>query len=99
MQYPHNYNHPDNLYVRFKMLAAIYPGGFAAIGTNLGKKKGTLYGYMTPKKQKHLWPLLPKMLAAYPDVSRQWLYFGEGPMFIGLSTDYAHPHPDQTASI
>lgn len=43
----------------------------------------TFQGYLNEKRQDNLWPILPKILETFPRLSRQWLYFGEGPMFIG----------------
>lgn len=35
---------------------------------------------MCEQRQHNLWPLLPQILEAFPHLSRQWLYFGDGPM-------------------
>lgn len=37
-----------------------------------------LDSYLKESSQVHLYPLLPKLLHALPDVDRNWLYFGEG---------------------
>ena len=50
---------------------------------DIGKEYRTFKGYLSKERQNNLWPLLPEILAAYPKVSRHWLYFGEGPMLIG----------------
>ena len=49
----------------------------------LGMPQRTFQGYLNEKRQDNLWPLLPRILELYPRLSRQWLYFEEGPMFIG----------------
>lgn len=38
--------------------------------------------YLTEKSQVNLWPLLPLLLQNDKKLSRDWLYFGEGPMFM-----------------
>ncbi|MBO4312525.1 MAG: hypothetical protein J5828_05960, partial [Desulfovibrionaceae bacterium] len=35
---------------------------------------------MSPKAEYNLWRFLPKILELYPDISRDWLFFGEGEM-------------------
>ncbi len=37
--------------------------------------------YLTEARQDNLWPLLPKILEIFPELNRDWLYFGEGAMF------------------
>lgn len=49
----------------------------------------TFNGYLNEKRQDNLWPLLPKILELYPQLNRDWLYFGEGEMY---ATD-EHPRP------
>lgn len=40
----------------------------------------TFNGYLKESRQDNLWPLLPKILELFPQISRNWLYFGEGEM-------------------
>lgn len=40
----------------------------------------TFEGYFCEEREKNLWPILPDILKQYPQISREWLYFGEGPM-------------------
>lgn len=47
-----------------------------------GVKLPTFKGYFSDKRESNLWPLLPKILAANKRLSRQWLYFEEGPMLM-----------------
>lgn len=53
--------------------------------TDLAKKLGltqpTFNGYLNEKRQDNLWPLLPQILELYPQLNRDWLYFGEGEMY------------------
>lgn len=60
---------------------------------DIGKEYRTFKGYLCKGRQNNLWPLLPEILAAYPKVSRHWLYFGEGPMLIGLDVPDGKPVP------
>ena len=55
----------------------------SACAQELGITHKTFGGYLKPDGQHNLWQYLPTFLAWYPRLSRQWLYFGEGPMFIG----------------
>lgn len=55
----------------------------------------TFQGYLNEKRQDNLWPILPKILELFPRLSRQWLYFGEGPMFIGIDVPIEQPVPLQ----
>ena len=41
-------------------------------------KQTTFNGYFTGAKQDNLWPSLSKILAFYPSIAREWLFFGEG---------------------
>lgn len=49
-----------------------------ALGLNLSQSK--FNGYLKKSSQNNLWPLLPKILALYPTISRDWLFFDEGEM-------------------
>ena len=62
----------------------------------LGMPQRTFQGYLNEKRQDNLWPLLPRILELYPRLSRQWLYFEEGPMFIGQDVPLDQPVPLQT---
>lgn len=44
----------------------------------LGISFRMLDSYLKESSQVHLYPLLPKLLQALPDIDRDWLYFGEG---------------------
>lgn len=66
----------------------------ADLARALNMQVRTFQGYLNADRQDNLWPLLPKILEAFPRLSRQWLYFGEGPMTIGLGVPL-----DQTVSL
>ena len=62
----------------------------------LGMPQRTFQDYLNEKRQDNLWTVLPKILEMYPRLSRQWLYFEEGPMFIGQDVPLDQPVPLQT---
>ena len=70
-------------------------GGLPAFAEMIGVQYRTFHAYLSAKRQHNLWPLLPTMLEAFPRLSRQWLYFGEGPMLIGHGTPLDRPVPLQ----
>lgn len=70
-------------------------GGLPAFAEMIGVQYRTFIGYLSQRRQHNLWPLLPTMLEAFPRLSRQWLYFGEGPMLIGHGTPLDRPVPLQ----
>ena len=69
------------LYNRVKELAKKKEGTDSGLAEKLGMARQTFQGYLNEKRQHNLWPLLPLILNLYSDVSREWLYFGEGEMF------------------
>lgn len=68
------------LFQRVKILAKEKEGSVKALGERLGKAQSVFNAYLNEQRQNNLWPLLPLILELYPDVSREWLYFGEGEM-------------------
>ena len=71
------------LFQRIKKAAKSLPVSDSAMAAAIGMKQSTFSGYLNEKRQNNLWPLLPQILEAFPQISRHWLYFGEGPMLIG----------------
>lgn len=71
------------LFERVKQIAKIIGISDKDLAANLGLKQSTFSGYLNARRQDLLWPLLPKILELYPEISRQWLYFGEGPASFG----------------
>lgn len=69
-----------HLFERVKLIAKHFAGSDKALATQLGLKQPTFFGYLNEKRQDTLYPLLPKILDLYPQVRRDWLYFGEGEM-------------------
>ena len=81
------------LYERVKKCAALMHLSETAFARALGLPQSTLAGYFSVKRQHNLWPLLPAILKEFPRISRQWLYFEEGPAVIGLGTPADQPVP------
>lgn len=68
------------LYERIRFLAKIKEKSLSAFSEKLGYQQNTFNGYLKESRQNNLWEILPQILQLYPDVSRDWLYFGEGEM-------------------
>lgn len=66
----------------------------AALARAIGQKQQTLHGWLSEEREDNLWPHLTKILGCRPDVNRDWLFFGEGPM---LRADIA-PEPSTPAT-
>lgn len=83
------------LYQRIKSVLAALTLSQSEMARRLGMPQRTFQGYLNEKRQDNLWPLLPRILELYPRLSRQWLYFEEGPMFIGQDVPLDQPVPLQ----
>lgn len=55
-------------------------GNLQGVADALGIAPQKISAYSNEKSQKNFYPLLPNVLRAYPQISREWLYFGEGEM-------------------
>ena len=84
------------LFNRVIELAKKKEGSIKGLAEKLGMLRQTFNGYLCESRQDNLWPLLPRLLDMYPDVSREWLYFGEGEMF---SANVAEGNMDAEALI
>ena len=84
------------LYQRIKSVLAALTLSQSEMARRLGMPQRTFQGYLNEKRQDNLWPLLPRILELYPRRSRHWLYFEEGPMFIGQDVPLDQPVPLQT---
>ena len=74
------------LFQRVKHIAKNKAGSAKSLGEALGLSQSRFNGYLNETRQNNLWPLLPQILELYPDVSRDWLYFGEGEMIASSPT-------------
>lgn len=68
------------LFERVKALNAISEKGGTPLYQELGINVHTFRAYLKKDRQNNLFPLLEKILALHPEVSRNWLWFGEGQM-------------------
>lgn len=68
------------LFQRIKELAVKCAGSETKLALALGLAQSRFNKYMNTKSQRNLWEYLPKILRLYPQLSRDWLYFGEGEM-------------------
>ena len=83
------------IYERVKQLLIALTISQSEMARRLGMPQRTFQGYLNAKRQDNLWPVLPKILELFPRVSRQWLYFGEGPALIGQDVPLDQPVPLQ----
>ncbi len=74
------------LFQRVKILAKVKAGSVKALAERLSKGQSMFNAYLNERRQNNLWPLLPQILELFPDVSRDWLYFGEGEMLSASPT-------------
>lgn len=84
------------LFERVKQVAGL-SGSETKLANRLNLPQTTFNGYLKPARQDNLWPLLPKILELFPQVNRDWLYFGEGEMTEGDGSRVAVP-PMTTAA-
>lgn len=71
------------LFERVRAIANEIAGSQTKLALALGLKQETFCGYLKETRQDNLWPILPRILEIYPDISREWLYFNEGAMVAG----------------
>ena len=67
------------LYERVRLLKR-YTGSFEKLGELMGLAQQRITSYSNEKSQINFYRHLPKLLEALPNIRREWLYFGEGPM-------------------
>lgn len=68
------------LYQRVRIIAKEIAGSETKLATQIDVHQRTLNGYLKASREHNLWPLLPKILEIYPQINREWLFFGEGEM-------------------
>ncbi len=71
------------LYQRVRTIAKEVAGSETKLAPLIGVHQRTFNGYLKESREHNLWPLLPKILEVFPQVSREWLYFDEGEMLGG----------------
>jgi len=70
------------LFERIKVISEGVAQSQTALGKALGLSQSKFQGYLNAVSEKNLWQYLPKILELHPQVSRDWLYFGEGEMLV-----------------
>lgn len=71
------------LFERVRVISTEVARSQSDLAKRLGLTLSTFNGYLNEKRQDNLWPLLPRILELYPQLNRDWLYFGEGEMYGG----------------
>lgn len=71
------------LFERVRLISTDVARSQTDLAKKLGLTQPTFNGYLNEKRQDNLWPLLPRILELYPQLNRDWLYFGEGEMYGG----------------
>lgn len=67
------------LYERVRLLKR-YTGSIEKLGELMGLAQQRITSYSNEKSQINFYRHLPKLLEAFPNIRRDWLYFEEGPM-------------------
>lgn len=78
------------LFERVRVIANELAGSQTKLALALGFKQETFCGYLKETRQDNLWPILPRILEIYPQISREWLYFNEGSM---IGENHTSPVP------
>lgn len=68
------------LYERVKGVAKNFFGSDTGLAKALGIPQSTFSAWLNEKREDNLWPHLAAITIICPQVSREWLYFGEGEM-------------------
>ena len=69
------------LFQRLILLADQVAGSQAQLAKAIEIPQGTFHGYLSEEGQRKIrFDLLTAILRAYPQVNRDWLFFGEGEM-------------------
>lgn len=68
------------LFERVKKVSKELASSETKLASLLGLPQRTFNGYLNEKSQRNLWELLPAILECFPQLNRDWLYFGEGEM-------------------
>lgn len=69
------------LFERIRYLSIKKNLPLAQLAEAFGVSPSRFNQWLNSKSQRNLWEHLPKLLALLPDLSREWLYFGEGEPF------------------
>lgn len=68
------------LFQRVRLVSEKFAGSQANLGRELGLHERTFQNYLKEDRQDNLWPWLGKICEIYPQIRREWLWWGEGEM-------------------
>lgn len=71
------------LFQRVKQVAQEIAGSETKLAEKISLPQRKFNGYLNPISEKNLWQYLHLILEVYPEIRREWLYFGEGEMLAG----------------
>lgn len=84
------------LFQRVKQVSKELAKSETKLASMLDLPQRTLNGYLNEKSQRNLWEYLPKILVLFPQIRREWLWWGEGSMLKGDlasgKVSYKSPH-------
>lgn len=86
------------LFERITLIAANLAGSQTGLAKAIGVPQGTFNGYLSDEGQRKIRiELLESIQRAFPQVNRNWLYFGEGDMLDSgqVSTPATQVAPDE----
>ena len=86
------------LFQRVKQVSKELAGSETKLASMLGLPQRTLNGYLNEKSQRNLWEYLPKVLACFPQIRREWLWWDEGSMLKDSSANSESPDPSRVVS-
>lgn len=84
------------LFERVDEIAKKLAGSQTKLATILGLRQKQFNGYLNTVSERNLWEHLPVILEVFPQVSRYWLYFGEGEMLDSSYTPPLKESPEKT---
>lgn len=89
------------LYQRVREVAEKVAGSQADLARALDVHIRTFSNYLKEERQDNLWPWLGKICELYPQIRREWLWWGEGDMLQSApqASTQAPPPPDLTAEL
>ena len=79
------------LYQRVQFIAEKLSGSQANLARHLNVHERTFQNYLNEKREDNLWPLLGPIWRLYPQVRREWLWWGEGEAFEEQPAGHAVP--------
>lgn len=89
------------LYQRVREVAEKVAGSQADLARALDVHIRTFSNYLKEERQDNLWPWLGKICELYPQIRREWLWWGEGEMLKNTAETAPPPPPapDLTAEL